>query len=130
MNKKLIKTITCLTCGLGCASAVFAATSSFSLSKRKPPFILKSTYVTLNKDPNFDIDYSSILGSYKALPEESFKFGGYKNQNLIGFVDGFDLASYIAKGYDTLIIPSLPSGGIVENTFSDGLKGIKNIAIR
>lgn len=126
MNRKLIKTIASLTCGVGCVGVIYGSTSSLSTSKQN---ITSKTI--LNTDP-FSIDYSPILGhDYKPLPKESFKIEKINGfPMLTGFVNDFNLASYVAKGYDTLILPDLSATGIAKNVFSDGLKGIKNIVSR
>lgn len=95
MNKKIIKTITSLACGLGCVGAVCATTTSLSTSKKpKKPFIIKSG--------NPVITSSKTAGS-KVVPNEYFnineEYGEWR-----GLKDGVDIADLYA--YDTIVVPS------------------------
>lgn len=95
MNKKIIKTIASLGCGLGCVGAVCATVTSLSTSKKpNKPFIIKSGNPVMT---------SSKTAGCKVVPDEYFnineEYGEWR-----GLKDGVDIADLYA--YDTIVVPS------------------------
>ncbi len=92
MNKKLIKTLSVIACGLGVTLSIpFAATSCGSSS--------------VSPDKN------------KWLPDTVYEYGGTDNKSLLGFTDEFLVNQNKYKQYNTMLI-STNVNDIVQDAFN------------